>query len=71
MYGDYDQISAAAKDPTLARYGANNPLRKSLKLHAWKIGLMNPISNEPMQFSAPLPSHMQNLLEWCEMCLPS
>lgn len=70
MYASYDEISAAAHKPELTRFGDKNPLRKGLKLHAWKITLRDPESNERISFCAPPPGHMQDLLEWSGLSLP-
>lgn len=44
---------AVAEDPLLARCA----------LHAWRLEVDHPITNERMKFEAPLPDDMQNLLD--------
>lgn len=70
MYSSYDEISQAAHHECLLRYGDGNPLRRGLKLHAWKIELVNPESGKPMLFCATTPAHMVRLLEQVGMAIP-
>jgi len=44
---------AAAEDPLLAR----------VALHAWKLEIKHPVSDELMEFEAPLPADIQKLLD--------
>lgn len=70
MYSSYEEISAAAKEFSLTRYGDSNPLRRGLKLHAWKIMFADPADGDTLRFCAPPPSHMRDLLEWSGMSVP-
>lgn len=70
LYDCYEAISAAARDKSLVKYGDNNPLRKGLKLHAWKIEVDNPVDGKRISFCAPPPTHMSALLEWAGMEAP-
>lgn len=71
MYSSYEEISAASQNADLIRYGCGNALRKGLKLHAWKIELINPEDNTTLRFCAKPPDGMQKLMEWCNMALPA
>ena len=71
MYSSYNEITEAARNPSLAKYGDENPLRKGLKLHAWKIRLAHPESSQRVTFCAYPPSHINSLLEWSGMQLPT
>ena len=42
---------------------AEEPLMARCALHAWKLELNHPATNERMTFEAPLPDDMQNLLD--------
>jgi len=44
---------AAAEDPLLAR----------VALHAWKLEIKHPVTDELMEFEAPLPEDIQKLLD--------
>lgn len=70
MYPSYDEISEAAENESLVRYADGNPLRKGLKLHAWKIALINPETKRLLSFCASAPGHMAWLLERAEMSVP-
>jgi len=71
MYSSYEEISAAAQDPDRILFGDDNPLRKGLKLHAWKITFCNPIDDTPITFCAPPPAHMQEILNWAGIPAPA
>lgn len=71
MYQSYEEITAAAGSPSLTRFGDGNPLRKGLKLHAWKISLRDPENDEPLCFCACPPREMQDLLAWSGMVVPT
>lgn len=70
MYSSYEEISQAAHNECLLRYGDGNPLRRGLKLHAWKIELVNPETCKPMLFCAAAPAHMARLLKQVGMEIP-
>lgn len=40
-----------------------NPLMARTALHAWKLAINHPVTNERMTFQAPLPEDMQNFLD--------
>jgi 23S rRNA pseudouridine1911/1915/1917 synthase len=42
---------------------AEEPLMARCALHAWRLELNHPITNERLKFEAPLPDDMQNLLD--------
>lgn len=67
LYGSIDEISFAARNAGHQKYADGNPLRRGLKLHAWKISLVNPLSQEAMSFCAPIPDHMLQLIEYARM----
>ena len=70
MYIDYAEISRAAQDPSLTKYADDNALRKGLKLHAWKITLLDPSKNFlPITFTANPPTHMAELINAAGMTL--
>ena len=70
MYDSYEDITAAAKDEQLTRYGDNNILRKGLKLHAWTLEFENPLSGKRVRFVANPPKHMEEVLQWADMSAP-
>lgn len=70
MYASYDEISQASNDENLTKYGDGNVLRRGLKLHAWKINLVNPVTNDVMKFTADAPAHMQKLIQFAGMTCP-
>lgn len=71
MYDSYEEISRAAQYIQLQKYADGNPLRKGLKLHAWKITLVNPQNRQPISFCAPPPSHLRLLLDQKGMSFPN
>lgn len=71
LYTSYEEISAAAKDGSLSMFADSNPLRKGLKLHAWRIMLKDPENDNTMLFCAPPPAHMQQLLIWAGLNVPT
>jgi 23S rRNA pseudouridine1911/1915/1917 synthase len=57
---------AAAGHPIAGdyRYGHRRPKKKfpRLFLHAWKIAFAHPVTGQPMEFEAPLPEELQDLI---------
>ncbi|MEG2203474.1 MAG: RNA pseudouridine synthase, partial [Christensenellaceae bacterium] len=52
-----DKLYTKKKD----RFGLKGQL-----LHAYKLGLYHPVTNEYMEFYAPLPEHFQKVLDYLE-----
>lgn len=67
LYDSFDEISLAARNAVPQKYADGNPLRQGLKLHAWKISLVNPLTCQPMSFCAPIPNHVLRLVEYASM----
>jgi len=43
--------------------GPNRPRAGRQMLHAWRLGLVHPLTGEPLAFESPLPADMAELLE--------
>ena len=58
-FDPYSRREAAPEEPLMARCA----------LHAWKLEINHPKTDERMTFEAPLPDDMQNLLDNLRKCM--
>lgn len=70
LYESIEALNSAAKDASKALFADGNPLRAGLKLHAWKITLENPRTQQPISFCAPPASHFTGIMEQTGLKLP-
>lgn len=70
LFDSMEELRTSALDPRKERYLYDDPLRSGLKLHAWTLALLHPMSQSPMKFVAPVPDHFVQYAESQGLSLP-
>lgn len=70
-YNSIEHVRECARDPSMALYADDKPLRAGLKLHAWQVAVKHPVTGKNVNFCASPPKRFRELAGAEGLIIPS